>query len=797
MSNEILSHALTLAIILIVGSIVIFGGAGYLWNKQYIPNQANKGKLVKPFGRLMSEVNNYTFKEDNYTFAKKSSPKVQKIFSMKSLHVLLLVGACVGYVLTGNFLFFLLFPLSFSIGLTRAMKVLQERTKTLTRIFAIASSTIRFSAGTRGKNAPPVAYWNFIEVKSWNPENPVDPLEMIITFPAGQGPDYAAQNAFDKTFTQHVTDEHDWFVEWDLTHDQVTIKSVPKLPTKLLYPGSKNSAWSVFPVGLAKSGEASYDVSTFPHALVGGPSGTGKSVLQRNIVFHTIQHNDRWRFIGIDLKRVELVPYNKYKKTVIGVATDVAQGLEVLKYAYNQMMDRYEMMEKNEVTNLMEMEDPPYCILLMIDEATMFLGASGSKTEEGKAEDMMKGEASDLVGKILRLGRAAGIHMIIAMQRPDATVLRGEFKANMDVRLAAGRMDSTPSSMLLDSGEAVTLPGIRGRGIIRVGGGLETFQGYFAAPTWIDEFILENPEIEPSTIAPGGHLYTRYQEYQQSLIAPASEEVENVEEEEQPKKRKLALKEKIKSDKPPKEKKVSAKQPDEETEKANITPAPVAVAFDPNSYSEPELPEAQQQLLTALATRSETVTEQPEERAVPTFFTGSDTAVKQQQQDAEAEKPVLKPLIEPDLDLKPEDFILDDFDDLDDDDEDLDILLSESEPELVPAPEPEPEIAWASVSPFGKTLAKSTPAKPAAIVQKPVAKQPENKPVTPAAEPVSAKPFTAPAKPATMPVKSPFPAKPAAAKPERPSAPARPGAAPVRPGTTPVKKPTTNNPFSS
>ena len=784
MSNEILSHALTLAIILIVGSIVIFGGVGYLWNKQYIPNQANKGKLVKPFGRLMSEINNYTFKEDNYTFAKKASPKVQKLLSMKSLHVFLLLGSCVGYVLTGNFLFFLLFPLSFSIGITRAMKVLQERTKTLTRIFAIASSTIRFSAGTRGKNAPPVAYWNFIEVKSWNPENPIDPAEMIISFPAGQGPDYAAQNSFDKTFTQHVTDEHDWFVEWDLTHDQVTIKSVPKLPTRLDYPGSKDYKWSVFPVGLAKSGIASYDVGTFPHALVGGPSGTGKSVLQRNIVFHTIQHNDRWRFIGIDLKRVELVPYNKYKKTVIGVATDVAQGLEVLKYAYNQMMDRYELMEQNEVTNLMDMEDPPYCILLMIDEATMFLGASGSKTEEGKAEDMMKGEASDLVGKILRLGRAAGIHMIIAMQRPDATVLRGEFKANMDVRLAAGRMDSTPSSMLLDSGEAVTLPGIRGRGIIRVGGGLETFQGYFADPTWIDEFILENPEIEPATIAPGGHLYTRYQEYQQALTAPPAEE-EGEENEPQPKKRKLALKVKEKADKPAKVRSKKASGDDEELEAVAVPSAP---AFNPDDYTEPELPEAQQQLLTALATRTETVTEQPEERSVPTFFTGSDTAAKQQQQNAEAEKPVLKPLIEPDLDLKAEDFILDDFDDLDDEDDD--ILPSEPEPQVAP----EPEIAWASVSPFGK------PAKPA--VTKPAAPAPASvaieKPKAAPKESVPAKPFAAPSKPAVTPVKSPFPAKPAAAKPERPSLPARPGAAPVRPGApTPVKKPTTNNPFSS
>lgn len=509
MITDFLLRIAILAGLLIVLTPASFAGAGYLWNRKYLPAQAAKGQYKKSFSKLMQEINGFTFKEDTGTLAKKAPPLLKKILSFRSLHIILWLIGAGGFLATGYLAFLVAFPLSFIIGISRALPVINKRDKLLERMFSIACSLIRFSSGRTGKNVTPPMHWNHMQVQKWEGDNPV---EIIVTFPSGNGPDRGGQRNFEKTFKEHVTEEHEWAYEWDLTHDRVTLKAIPNLPTMLEYPGSAEQPWNKFPVGESTRGTEAYDVSVFPHVLVGGPSGTGKSVLQRNIVFHTIQHNYRWRFIGIDLKRVELTPYNKYKKTVLGIATEVEQGLEVLRYVNNEMTDRYKMLENQGQNNVIDMENPPYHLLVMIDEATMFLGASGSKTEEGKAEDAMKAEAADLVGKILRLGRACGIHMVIAMQRPDATVLRGEFKANMDVRLAAGRMDSTPSSMLLDSGEAFNLPGIRGRGLIRVGGSLQEFQGYFAKPSWIDDFILANPEAEPSTILPGGHLYEKYQE---------------------------------------------------------------------------------------------------------------------------------------------------------------------------------------------------------------------------------------------------------------------------------------------
>lgn len=484
---------------------------------------------------------------------------------------------------------------------------------------------------------------------------------------------------------------------------------------------------------------------------------THNSVLQRNIVFHTIQHNDRWRFLGVDLKRVELTPYNKYKKTVMGIATDVEQGLAVLKYAYNEMMDRYKMMEEVGVNNVMDMADPPYCILLMVDEATMFLGASGSKTEEGKAEDAMKGEASDLVGKILRLGRASGIHMLIAMQRPDATVLRGEFKANMDVRLAAGRMDSTPSAMILDSGEAVNLPGIKGRGLIRVGGELTVFQGYFAPQDWIDDFILKNPHAEPSCIAPGGHLHDKFEAMKRLQARDVTDEAENENSDESgveepssadsdnsdgKKKRGLKGLKKNRKQEPERRESQAVETPVGNSA-APVAPPEPASAIPSNggfsggidlSFDEEPLTEHQQALLASLAKKEESAL-MGQMNEVPEFFTGV------------AKKESAAPLkVESDLELEDDDFILDDFDD--DDSAEVsgdseipappaDILgdggVSQPEP-VKPVVPKKPVNEWVSASPWddsseGEDSEGVQPQIP--FVEEPVAQQQVSKPALP------------------------------------------------------------------
>lgn len=122
-------------------------------------------------------------------------------------------------------------------------------------------------------------------------------------------------------------------------------------------------------------------------------------------------------------------------------------------------------------------------------------------TDEGKEQDMLKGEASMIIGSVARLGRAAGVHLIIATQRPDATLIPGETKANLGVRLNCGRTDANASSMILGSGEGSRVKASpRGRLYLSIYGRGDHGQGFFAQQTWIDEYLAGkglNPDGTP------------------------------------------------------------------------------------------------------------------------------------------------------------------------------------------------------------------------------------------------------------------------------------------------------------
>lgn len=122
-------------------------------------------------------------------------------------------------------------------------------------------------------------------------------------------------------------------------------------------------------------------------------------------------------------------------------------------------------------------------------------------TDEGKEQDMLKGEASMIIGSVARLGRAAGVHLVIATQRPDATLIPGETKANLGVRLNCGRTDSNASSMILGNGEGLRVKANpRGRLYLSIYGNGDHGQGFFADPSWIDEYLASkglNPDGSP------------------------------------------------------------------------------------------------------------------------------------------------------------------------------------------------------------------------------------------------------------------------------------------------------------
>lgn len=226
----------------------------------------------------------------------------------------------------------------------------------------------------------------------------------------------------------------------------------------------------------------------------GGEFGFGalthNSVIQNTILTSAIMRPDDWRVLCIDLKRVELSDYRKYSNVVLGVATELEDALTVLRFAQATMMKRYTEMEQVGVKNFRNMPNHGPSLMVMVDELGELVSASGGKGEEAKEQDALKGEAQMLIGSIARLGRAAGVHLILATQRPDASLIPGETKANLGGRINAGRTDSNASSMILGNGEGTRVKSYpKGRLYIRIFGNGDHGQGFYVPDGWLDNWL--------------------------------------------------------------------------------------------------------------------------------------------------------------------------------------------------------------------------------------------------------------------------------------------------------------------
>ena len=507
-------YLISLGVLLFIGVPTLLILYMRYWNNtKFIKAQLAKIPL-DTFGATFSKWRNYAFNEDTYrAMPQLENPIFDKIFSTKGI---LLLNLSLSFLIALIPLMFglnsflgpwvllalLAAPLPFfsayrkSYGRYTAIE--GARNAQIQRMYDIANTALKFD--------PTTAYMpqSVVNVTKWKDES--TPASVVILYPTTFRADtQGARESFESIFNTAITEENAWIYTWHPTKNAIQCRPVEDLPTMVEYKGAGPFEWHTFPigVGLGPKGQEiiSYSVNKnktgiyYPHILLGGTTGSGKSVIQRNIIFHCIQHNDMWRFLGVDLKRVELSRFRRYTKTVLGIATDLEQGVEVCRYAHDVMMDRYAKMEEAGVNIFLDMVNeegkPDYAIMLMIDEAFMFMSPEGNKTEEGKARDAMHAEASQLIGDIARLGRAAGIHLVLATQRPDATVIKGELKNNLDVRIAAGRLDTIPSNMVLDSQAATMLPSIKGRGIIRFGGENIMFQGFFAEQDWIDNWLAK------------------------------------------------------------------------------------------------------------------------------------------------------------------------------------------------------------------------------------------------------------------------------------------------------------------
>ena len=206
------------------------------------------------------------------------------------------------------------------------------------------------------------------------------------------------------------------------------------------------------------------DLSKMPHLLIAGTTGSGKSVCINSLIISMLfkASPDEVRFLMIDPKAVELTEYNGMPHMLVPVVTDPRKASGALGWAVNEMMERYKIFSEYNVRNLKgynslaesqnfqdENGQPmPFMpqIVIIIDELADLMMAAPKEVE-------------DSICRLAQLARAAGMHLVVATQRPSVDVVTGLIKANIPSRIALTVSNSVDSRTILDSGGAEKLLG--------------------------------------------------------------------------------------------------------------------------------------------------------------------------------------------------------------------------------------------------------------------------------------------------------------------------------------------------
>ena len=262
-----------------------------------------------------------------------------------------------------------------------------------------------------------------------------------------------------------------------------------------------NKAKSKSSIALGKSIEGNCvvgNVSKMPHLLIAGTTGSGKSVCMNSIIISLLYKAgpEDVKLIMVDPKMVELGIYNGIPHLLIPVVTDPKKAAGSLQWAVTEMLRRYKMMSDLGVRDL-----ESYNSIVMAEEDGQKLPQVVIIIDE-LADLMMVAakEVEDSICRIAQMGRAAGMHLIIATQRPSANVITGLMKANIPSRIAFSVASAMESRIILDTMGAEKLVGKGDMLYAPIGSGKPLrVQGCFVTDTEVEAvagYVKENYNAE-------------------------------------------------------------------------------------------------------------------------------------------------------------------------------------------------------------------------------------------------------------------------------------------------------------
>lgn len=198
------------------------------------------------------------------------------------------------------------------------------------------------------------------------------------------------------------------------------------------------------------------DLAAMPHLLTAGTTGSGKSVALNAMLLSILKSSqaDKVQLLLIDPKRLEFMTYAALPNLLLPVITDTHDAIVALRMLVREMEHRYQKLGRAGVRNIEEYNDKPDIkpdmqlnyIVCVVDEFADLMSVAGKQVESS-------------MQRLTQMARAAGIHVIVATQRPSVNIITGAIKANIPARLAFHVASRTDSRVILDRGGAESLIG--------------------------------------------------------------------------------------------------------------------------------------------------------------------------------------------------------------------------------------------------------------------------------------------------------------------------------------------------
>lgn len=308
---------------------------------------------------------------------------------------------------------------------------------------------------------------NTIQLITTDPDLTGQPFQ--ITLSNGTPTDQSIRNLL---IEKHVITEEEAYPQNYIPryakHPNIADDNTPSAP----YP----TQWDEILIGLDKNNnQVTLPLQQAPHTLITGAAGQGKTILQNNFLLHALQHPTKWKICAISPNKYDFTQLDNHPDNLYGKSTNIKDSITLLHKLETTLKERYQQMGDAKVTNF---QDLPADKKGNATPAIMVIINDVSYLQDNTPPD--NNQIKETLNNLSRLGRAAGIYLVLSTQQPHAQIFTGELKANLSNRIAVGKMDKISSNLTLGTDAATLTPkDIKGRAILRTYKTLKPFQIYF------------------------------------------------------------------------------------------------------------------------------------------------------------------------------------------------------------------------------------------------------------------------------------------------------------------------------